>query len=39
VGVTPCLTAGDDHGFAIDEAEVIYWGHCPACRNTGEQNV
>ncbi len=38
-GVMPCLTAGDDHGFAIDEAEVIYWGHCPACRTTGERNV
>jgi Fur family ferric uptake transcriptional regulator len=31
VGATPCLTASDDHGFAIDEAEVIYWGHCPRC--------
>ncbi|WP_416980473.1 Fur family transcriptional regulator [Streptomyces sp. T028] len=31
VGHTPCLTASDDHGFAIDEAEVIYWGLCPAC--------
>lgn len=31
VGETPCLTASDDHGFAIDEAEVIYWGLCPAC--------
>jgi len=31
-GETPCLTADDDHGFEIDEAEVIYWGHCPACR-------
>lgn len=30
-GSTPCLTAGDDHGFAIDEAEVIYWGICPDC--------
>ena len=39
VGVTPCLTAIDDHGFAIDEAEVVYWGHCPACRTTGERNV
>ena len=28
VGTTPCLTASDDHGFAIDEAEVIYWGLC-----------
>ncbi len=31
VGTTPCLTASNDHGFAIDEAEVIYWGRCPAC--------
>ncbi len=31
VGDTPCLTASDDRGYAIDEAEVVYWGHCPAC--------
>ena len=31
VGETPCLTADTDHGFAIDEAEVVYWGTCPAC--------
>ena len=31
VGDTPCLTAGDDAGFEIDEAEVVYWGRCPAC--------
>jgi Fe2+ or Zn2+ uptake regulation protein len=31
VGTTPCLTASDDHGFAIDEAEVLYWGLCPDC--------
>ena len=31
VGFTPCLTASDDHGFAIDEAEVIFWGLCPSC--------
>lgn len=31
VGEVPCLTADDDHGFEIDEAEVIYWGHCPDC--------
>ena len=31
VGYTPCLTASDDHGFTIDEAEVIYWGRCPEC--------
>lgn len=31
VGEAPCLTASDDGGFAIDEAEVIYWGLCPDC--------
>ncbi|MAS56570.1 Fur family transcriptional regulator [Nocardioides sp.] len=31
VGETPCLTATEDHGFTIDEAEVIYWGTCPGC--------
>lgn len=31
VGETPCLTAQDTHGFVIDEAEVTYWGTCPAC--------
>jgi Fur family transcriptional regulator, stress-responsive regulator len=31
VGDAPCLTASDDRGFSIDEAEVIYWGVCPAC--------
>ncbi|MEM9555237.1 MAG: Fur family transcriptional regulator [Acidobacteriota bacterium] len=34
VGETPCLTAADDHGFEIDEAEVIYWGRCPSCLAT-----
>lgn len=32
IGQAPCLTAGDDHGFVIDEAEVIYWGICPDCQ-------
>jgi Fe2+ or Zn2+ uptake regulation protein len=31
VGEAPCLTASDDHGFAIDEADVTYWGVCPDC--------
>jgi len=31
VGDTPCLTAENDHGFVIDEAEVTYWGLCPTC--------
>ncbi|WP_406006045.1 transcriptional repressor [Streptomyces sp. NBC_00637] len=35
VGHAPCLTASDDRGFAIDEAEVIYWGLCPDCSTAG----
>jgi Fur family ferric uptake transcriptional regulator len=34
VGEAPCLTASDDRGFAIDEAEVVYWGMCPECSTT-----
>jgi Fe2+ or Zn2+ uptake regulation protein len=39
VGATPCLTAADDEGYEIDEAEVIYWGRCPACRLTAKGRV
>jgi Fe2+ or Zn2+ uptake regulation protein len=35
VGDAPCLTASDDAGFEIDEAEVVYWGRCPACLAAG----
>jgi Fur family ferric uptake transcriptional regulator len=31
VGDTPCLSLADNAGYQIDEAEVIYWGHCPEC--------
>ena len=31
VGERPCLEASDTHGFVIDEAEVTFWGICPAC--------
>ena len=27
----PCLTASDDQGYLVDEAEVVYWGTCPDC--------
>ena len=30
-GAAPCLTASDDMGYEIDEAEVAYWGRCPEC--------
>jgi Fur family ferric uptake transcriptional regulator len=36
VGLTPCLTAADDSGFEIDEAEVVYWGVCPDCQQQTE---
>jgi Fur family transcriptional regulator, stress-responsive regulator len=35
VGAAPCLTPSDDHGFAIDEAEVVYRGLCPECSDAG----
>lgn len=38
VGPAPCLHAEDDHGFAIDEAEVIYWGICPDCTAAAPEN-
>ena len=31
VGQSPCLTASDDAGYEIEEAEVVYWGRCPDC--------
>ena len=31
VGSAPCLTAADDMGYEIDQAEVAYWGRCPDC--------
>ena len=34
VGAAPCLTAGDAHGFEIDEAEIVYWGVCPDCKSS-----
>ena len=36
-GRRPCLQASDDHGFVVDEAEVIYWGICPDCQKTARQ--
>ena len=39
VGNRPCLRAADDHGFVIDEAEVVYWGLCTGCRRTVAQSI
>lgn len=38
VGHAPCLTASEDHGYVIDEAEVVYRGLCPACAATSTTN-
>jgi Fur family ferric uptake transcriptional regulator len=34
VGAAPCLEPSADHGFIVQEAEVIFWGLCPQCRQT-----
>src|ERR1700742_2088521 len=39
VGGAPCLSAADDSGYEIDEAEVIYWGRCPRCVAARTTNV
>jgi Fe2+ or Zn2+ uptake regulation protein len=36
VGFAPCLTPADDKGYAIDEAEIVYWGSCPECRSQAQ---
>lgn len=33
VGAAPCLTPSNNHGFILDEAEVVFWGLCPSCQN------
>lgn len=38
VGHAPCLTASEDHGFVIDEAEVVYHGLCPDCAPASTTN-
>lgn len=37
VGHAPCLTASDNHGFEVDEAEVVYWGRCPECSESNRE--
>jgi Fe2+ or Zn2+ uptake regulation protein len=32
VNVPLCLTPSDDHGYLLDEAEVVFWGRCPSCQ-------
>jgi Fur family ferric uptake transcriptional regulator len=30
-GAESCLVPAEDMGFVVDEAEVVFWGVCPAC--------
>ncbi len=39
VGAAPCLTADDDAGFDVDEAEITYWGICPDCRTHPDEET
>lgn len=39
VGSAPCLQVVDDHGFIVDEAEVIYWGLCPTCQRAAASST
>jgi Fe2+ or Zn2+ uptake regulation protein len=34
-GAAPCLDAPAVTGFTVDEAEVTFWGLCPACQSQG----
>lgn len=36
-GRAPCLVAAETHGFLVDEAEVTYWGLCPACQGAAHE--
>lgn len=38
IGEPPCLTPSDAHGFAIDEAEVVFWGRCPDCSTSSSRS-
>ncbi len=34
----PCLEPSDTHGFVVDEAEIIFWGLCPNCKQNNHQD-
>lgn len=37
MGCAPCLAPAEDHGFILDEAEVVFWGMCPKCQNKNQR--
>ena len=38
VGEAPCLEPSQTHGFVLDEAEVTFWGFCPECHHTEDED-
>jgi Fur family ferric uptake transcriptional regulator len=38
-GEPPCVQPPSVHGFTLHEAEIIYWGQCPACQNNTAQTT
>ena len=38
-GSAPCLQPDSVHGFSVDEAEIVFWGRCPACQSASEDNI
>jgi len=36
VGAMPCLQPSSTSGFTIEEAEINFWGLCPACAESAE---
>ena len=39
VGEPPCLDPPDAGGFLVDEAEITFWGMCPACQTAGSKRA
>jgi Fe2+ or Zn2+ uptake regulation protein len=39
VGSAPCLSAADDKGYEIEEADVAYWGRCPDCKQDKQKTT
>jgi hypothetical protein len=39
IGAAPCLEPAMAAGYAIDEAEVTFWGLCPNCQQQPDQDI
>lgn len=36
-GEAPCLSPSSTAGYSVDEAEIVFWGLCPACRPSEDE--